>query len=216
MVLDLDETLVSLVKEKEKKDGTVKLKIKGDNEKTTEMLFVFRPYLSKFLKWAHLHFELVIFTASIENYAQAIVDYLDPNKKLFAAVLSRQSCMETKNGLYIKDLRIIRNRKLSNIILIDNLVHSFAFQINNGFPILEFKGNQQDKELMHLADFLKEVSNAEDIPSFLKEHVGLAEESPETPKENKEQKKVKVSKKGLSIGLNNDATKSFGSINILF
>ena len=82
--------------------------------------------------------------------------------------------METKNGLFIKDLRILRNRSLSKIIMIDNLVHSFAFQINNGYPILEFRGNKEDKELLFLMDFLKELLQVQSVPDFLKESLALA------------------------------------------
>ena len=35
--------------------------------------------------------------------------------------------METKNGFFIKDLRIIKNRLLKNTIMVDNLAHSFGF-----------------------------------------------------------------------------------------
>lgn len=176
----MDETLVFLYKGKETVTSNfVKLKVKGENDKFAELAFIFRPHLFAFLNWARRHFELVVFTASSENYAQAIVDHLDPDRKLFSMVLSRQSCMETKNGLYIKDLRIIRNRSLSKIILVDNLVHSFAFQLNNGYPILEFRGNSQDEELIHLAEFLKEAWLSNDIPTFLKENLCLGE----TPQE---------------------------------
>jgi hypothetical protein len=31
------------------------------------------------------------------------------------------------------------------MIIIDNLVHSFAFQLDNGIPILEFLANKKDR-----------------------------------------------------------------------
>ena len=35
--------------------------------------------------------------------------------------------MVTKNGLFLKDLRILKNRRLEDIIIVDNLAHSFGF-----------------------------------------------------------------------------------------
>ena len=35
--------------------------------------------------------------------------------------------METKNGFFIKDLRIIANKELKNMLIVDNLAHSFGF-----------------------------------------------------------------------------------------
>lgn len=58
--------------------------------------------------------------------------------------------METNNGFRIKDLRIIKNRSLNDLILVDNLVHSFGLQIENGIPILDFTNNKEDKELLGL------------------------------------------------------------------
>ena len=46
---------------------------------------------------------------------------------IFKGILTREHCLETKKGAWIKDLRVISNRDLSQMILVDNLAHSFAF-----------------------------------------------------------------------------------------
>jgi CTD small phosphatase-like protein 2 len=35
--------------------------------------------------------------------------------------------MQTEEGVYIKDLSIIKNRNLKDIVIIDNAVYSFGF-----------------------------------------------------------------------------------------
>ena len=75
--------------------------------------------------------------------------------------------------MYIKDLRIVKNRELKDIVIVDNLVESFALQINNGIPILEFNGKEGDRELMKLVPFLKEISQVEDVRPFIKEKFNL-------------------------------------------
>jgi len=49
------------------------------------------------------------------------------------------------------------------MIIIDNLVHSFAFQLDNGIPILEFIANKKDRELYHLVDRLAGLAKCEDV-----------------------------------------------------
>lgn len=39
--------------------------------------------------------------------------------------------------MYVKDLRLI-NRSLSDIVLVDNAAYSYAYQIDNGIPILPY------------------------------------------------------------------------------
>ena len=62
---------------------------------------------------------------------------------------------ETQRLGFIKDLRIIKNRNLSDLIIVDNSVLSFLFQLDNGVPILPFYTNKQDEELLHLSFYLK-------------------------------------------------------------
>jgi len=60
-------------------------------------------------------------------YAKAICKLLDPNENFIDFVLGRNDCMITKNNFFIKDLRILKDRDLKDIIIVDNFVHSFGF-----------------------------------------------------------------------------------------
>ena len=68
----------------------------------------------------------MIFTASHNYYADAILDYIDPKNQYISHRLYRDSCFLSKYGVYIKDLRII-NREMKHMIIIDNQSYSFAF-----------------------------------------------------------------------------------------
>jgi RNA polymerase II subunit A small phosphatase-like protein len=56
--------------------------------------------------------------------------------------------------MHIKDLRILLGRDLKNVILVDNSVHSFAYQVENGIPILPWYSDMGDTELLKLMDYL--------------------------------------------------------------
>lgn len=82
----------------------------------------------------------MIFTASHSCYANEILDYLDPKNQLIHHRLYREHCFISNEGYYIKDLRIL-GRPLKDILLIDNAAYSYAFQLDNGVPIIPyFKG----------------------------------------------------------------------------
>ena len=61
----------------------------------------------------------MIFTASLDSYAEAVVKVLDPDGTLIEHIFSRDSCHIGKDGSYQKDLRII-DRDPKDIILVDN------------------------------------------------------------------------------------------------
>ena len=62
-----------------------------------------RPYANQFLEYCSQFCEIVIFTASRQEYADRMLDFLDPEKKLIKHRLFRESC--TKIGkAYVKDL----------------------------------------------------------------------------------------------------------------
>ena len=86
-----------------------------------------RPYALECLREASKYFQIVVFTASHQSYADVVLDYLDPNHELVEYRLYRDSCMQTDEGVHIKDLRIIKNRNIKDIVIIDNAVYSFGF-----------------------------------------------------------------------------------------
>ena len=65
--------------------------------------------------------------------------------------LYRDSCLKTDDGVYVKDLRILGNQRgLENVIIVDNAVYSFGYQLENGIPIIPFYDDKSDEELLHL------------------------------------------------------------------
>jgi len=66
--------------------------------------------------------------------------------------------------VYIKDLRIFEDQwDMKDIVLIDNAVHSFGFQINNGIPMLPFYDDKKDTEMIYLAHYLNDLQRQADM-----------------------------------------------------
>lgn len=77
----------------------------------------------------------------------------------------------TNNQLYTKDLKVFcdnTNRPLSQVVLIDNAAYSYAWQIENGIPILPYYDNKEDKELIDLELYLKGMVGLDDVREYNK------------------------------------------------
>ena len=121
-----------------------------------------RPFAQDVLELANKYFEVIIFTASLQSYADVVIDILDPDRELVHHRLYRESCVIT-DGVYVKDMRIFKDRKLTDIMLIDNSAYSFAYQLFNGIPIIPWFNDPEDTELKKLATYLKFVSTVPDV-----------------------------------------------------
>lgn len=44
------------------------------------------------------------------------------------------------------------------MVIIDNAVYSFGFQLDNGIPIIPFYNNKEDEELLHLINYLNTLA----------------------------------------------------------
>jgi CTD nuclear envelope phosphatase 1 len=77
--------------------------------------------LTKVSKW----YDCVIFTASVQEYADPVIDWLEAERKIFKARYYRQHCT-VENGAYIKDLSVIE-RDLGKVCILDNSPISYAW-----------------------------------------------------------------------------------------
>ena len=105
---------------------------------------------------------MVVFTASHRCYADPVVDYLDPTKELVHHRLYREDCL-AMNGVFLKDLRVLANRDLADLLLVDNSVYSFGYQLDNGIPIMSWTEDPSDRELYNLCGYLKTLANCPDM-----------------------------------------------------
>lgn len=47
---------------------------------------------------------------------------------------------------------------MKDMVIVDNAVYSFGFQLDSGIPILPFYDDKNDEELKHLSYYLKCLS----------------------------------------------------------
>ena len=163
LLLDLDETLIHADFDERYVEHHKKISFKFQDEEVSVDIFI-RPGAKEFLKKCAEIFEVFIFTASKKEYADACIDYLDPDRKIIKHRLYRDSCIPVNNKTYIKDLRIFVNRKQENLILVDNSFYSFCNQPRNGILINSFYDDPKDQELGNLVNYLENyLLTAQDI-----------------------------------------------------
>lgn len=162
LVLDLDETLVhSSFKPVPSSDFILSIEMDG----VTHKVYVLkRPGVDEFLvKMAEIY-EIVIFTASLDKYANPLLDLLDTHK-VISSRLYREHCSR-QGQMYIKDLSRI-GRTLGHTIIIDNSPHSYALHPNYAIPILSWFDDPHDTELTDMMPFLDNLVKVDDVSSVL-------------------------------------------------
>lgn len=109
------------------------------------------------------YYEVIVFTASTKWYADSILDYIDPTRTLIQHRVYRDNCVQRQNNVFIKDLRVFKNRELKDLVIVDNAVFSFGAQLANGIPIAPFKNDKDDREFLHLMNYLAAMKDYDDL-----------------------------------------------------
>lgn len=155
VVLDLDETLMHCQKKGVPEDPP-DLCLHFTDSSTTGYVR-FRPHAYYFIKtlasWEAC--EVVVFTASTQAYADAVLNVLDERGILINHRLYRPQCVHA-NGGYFKDLRSL-GRPLGSTVLVDNSPVSLATNPDNGIPIKSWMSDNDDRELMDLLPFIYDL-----------------------------------------------------------
>ena len=148
LVLDLDETLVHYISE--------------ENFAYVQI----RPGTEEFIKDLSKYYEIIIFTAALQIYADLVIDGIDP-EKCIKYRLYRQHTIQDGDA-NIKNLSYL-GRDLKKIIIIDNFAGNFSKNPKNGLNILDFEGNENDDALEYLKKDLIDLAklNPFDIRDYL-------------------------------------------------
>lgn len=132
-----------------------------------------RPQLDDFLEEAAKMCEIVLFTSAAELYATECVELLDPERRLFSAVLTREHCTLT-DQLYIKDLSLL-GRPLERVVCVDDHMGACMLQPNNAVPVRPFVGGLEDQELPHVLSVLHRLRHVDDVRDSLRGMYNLQE-----------------------------------------
>ncbi|KAL3319681.1 CTD (Carboxy-terminal domain, RNA polymerase II, polypeptide A) small [Cichlidogyrus casuarinus] len=169
LVLDLDETLVhSSFSKVSNPDFTVDVELDG---KIHKVYVLKRPFLDVFLATIKPLFEVVMFTASMQQYADPVCDQIDRvgamDHRLF-----RDSCVCFQRNFF-KDLTAL-GRDLDQICIVDNSPLSFARQLANALQIRSWYSDKSDRALLELIPYLTGMAVSESARDY------LATEKPES------------------------------------
>ena len=171
LVLDLDETLIhSYFDRPPPRLPDISFDIFIDKKKI-HVDTIIRPGVNQFLENLEKFYEIIIFTASLSQYANPVLDFID-KKGSCKFRLYREHCCCCINEFgnnFIKDLKKL-NRDLKNLIIIDNNPKSFILNKENGIPIKTWIEDLNDKELYKLEPYLIFLGNnkIDDVRFFLK------------------------------------------------
>ena len=173
LVLDLDETLVHSVGGMENGEGGEPqhdfiIQIPQSNNSSHDVHVMVRPHVEEFLQRMSKRFELVIFTASISNYANPLLNIVD-KMGYVPFRLFREHCTLI-NTAFVKDLNLL-GRDAKDIIILDNNPTAYSLNHYNGFPIKSWFDDKNDDELLKICPILEFLSYVPDVREYIKKIV---------------------------------------------
>ncbi|KAJ2973323.1 hypothetical protein NUW58_g8962 [Xylaria curta] len=124
-----------------------------------------RPHCDEFLRKVCKWFNLVVFTASVQEYADPVIDWLESERKFFSGRYYRQHCT-FRHGAFIKDLSSIEP-DLSKVMILDNSPLSYMFHQDNAIPIQGWISDPTDNDLLHLIPLLEGLQYVSDVRALL-------------------------------------------------
>ncbi|KAK7487161.1 hypothetical protein BaRGS_00021656 [Batillaria attramentaria] len=134
---------------------------------STGWRFKKRPYIDYFLEQVGPPmFEVVIYSQEQGMTADPLISSLDPRGSIMYRLY--RDATRYMNGHHLKDLACL-NRDLSKVIMIDWSSTATQLQRQNTLTIPKWNGEEGDRTLIDLANFLKTIaaSDVEDVRTVL-------------------------------------------------
>lgn len=136
LVLDLDETLIHNV------------------EYQNDSFFLVRPGCVQFIEEMAKYYEIVIFTAALQEYADQVIDQIDVGNNIKYRLYRQHT---SQNGPFlVKDLSLL-GRDINKTIIIDNISDNFILQPDNGIFISTWYDDMSDRFLEEITPLMREI-----------------------------------------------------------
>ncbi|KAK9315989.1 NLI interacting factor-like phosphatase-domain-containing protein [Lipomyces starkeyi] len=170
LILDLDETLIHSMSKGGNMSTGHMVEVKLEKQHAILYYVHKRPYCDEFLKKVSLWYNLVIFTASVQEYADPVIDWLERDRKYFRARYYRQHCT-FRNGGYVKDITFVEP-DLSKVMIIDNSPISYFLHEDNAIAVEGWINDPSDLDLLHLVPFLNGMRYVTDVRTLISLRMG--------------------------------------------
>ncbi|EDO33173.1 predicted protein [Nematostella vectensis] len=177
LVLDLDETLIHT-----HHDGVVRQTVRPGTQPDFTMRIISdrhpvlfsvfkRPHVDFFLDCVSQWYDLVIFTASTEEYGAAVTDHLDNNRgilkrRYFRQHCSLEFCYNFAYKFYTKNLSSVCDDPTS-VFILDNSPDSYKNNPDNAIAIKSWFADPSDTALLNLLPMLDALRFVSDVRSVL-------------------------------------------------
>ena len=169
LVLALDETLLYV--STDHMEGAISV----FKESIGQTLYVvFRPGVQNFLETMSLNYSLYVFTAATQEYAEAMVELLDPQRVYISKIYSRNHTTPVANKYFGKSLQQLYT-DMKRTVLLDNSLYAMLLCCDNAFPISDFNGDREDRELAKVQVELLKIRQMEDLRVYLKSQFNIRE-----------------------------------------
>lgn len=136
--------------------------------------FKLRPKTINFLNKISNSFEIFFFSSRKRQVLQKLTNELNRSphlkKKISSKFFSGKECSITKSKKSIKDLFLVKNRHVKDIIFLDYKPESLAFNLGNLVLIPFWSGELEDEALDFYAGYLENLAKNDDCrPAILKD-----------------------------------------------
>ncbi len=174
VILDIDETLVYATKNR--------LEIEHDFELGDYFVYK-RPHFNEFIDYIKKNFRFAIWSSATDNYVDEMTQKLELKENAIfcwarsKATFKRPSTFDSDGNLnidsidhhfFVKRLKKVKKLgfDLERTLIIDDTPHKSQENYGNAIYVAEFKGDQDDNELLELTEYLailKQVANVRKV-----------------------------------------------------
>lgn len=174
LVVDLDETLIHSASRTTSHSNSAQghmVEVRFAISGVSTLYYVHkRPHCDLFLSKVSKWYDLVVFTASMREYADPVIDWLEGSfSGRFSKRLYRNNCILRDGVGYIKDLSIVCGPAvtLAEVILVDNSPVSYAMNVDNAIQVEGWISDPSDTDLLTLLPFLEALRYTTDVRDIL-------------------------------------------------